>query len=109
MFSSPSGAIRHLDSNLNIKNNTRHLKKNEIQRSRRLWVDEFVCLAVTMVDLRQINVWAPEPSSSPGPGWIGGWGGGGLFLSFRGAPVPAEATPSCCLTALSQGLSSPEK
>lgn len=99
MFSSPSGAIRHLDSNLNIKNNTRHLKKNEIQRSRRLWVDEFVCLAVTMVDLRQINVWAPEPSSSPGPGWMGGWGGGGSSclsegpLSLQRPPPPAASRP----------------
>lgn len=56
-------------------------------------MDEFVCLAVTMVDLRQINVWAPEPSSSPGPGWIGGWGGGGALPVFQRGPCPCRGHP----------------
>lgn len=51
-----------------------------------------MCLGVTVMDLRQIKLWAPEPNSPEGSACPC------MRLPLRGGPVPPEATPSPCLT-----------
>ena len=47
-----------------------------------------MCLGVTVMDLRQIKLWAPEPNSPEGSACPC------KRLPLRGGPVPPEATPS---------------
>lgn len=64
--------------------------------------DYFVRLPVTVRDLRQINSWAPGPTACGAPSPAG-------TCLHQGPLVLVEVTPYCCLTALRQWLSSPEK